>query len=347
MDYAKAIRELLSNPGRPTAPPLTLFDMRELAPVPGVVQQPVPAYTSGRPMTELASTFESRKPIILRDVHNGLLSGADQWYYNEPIRQQFISELGDEAGNARFKQWANLMGANSNSAPVRPNVRKASLYMNYMDEGKLPLDVVHSYKDAVAFIRNNKGIFLPEGYGSVAQATDLNMTLDYARGLDRIGERGAPLKIQNFIPSIEGNLGAWTGDRHVAYRFGVPKAYNRREDKWVKQVFPYTAYPRAEQLSRQWAAELGIDARTGRPFQTGQFQPAQWIGGAQATGVKSLDPSLAHAVEQVMYDAALRTGELPKTLLKQWINGRIVAVPGAIGAGAAMSGDTPADEEQY
>ena len=340
-DTLDAIRALLGTPNRPKPPPLSLFQMSELGRIPNVTQEVVPAYTSGRPLTDLASGFQSRRPRITKDVLAGLQGGSDQWYHNEPIRQQFIYELGDQAGNERFAQWASLMGANSNSAPVRPNVRNASLSMNRMLNGTLPIGDVNNYKEALDFIRANKS-FLPSGYGSVAQATSLNNVLQYVRGEDiaRIGERGAPLKIQNFTQNLLGNLSGWTGDRHEAFRFGVPSVFNKSTGKMEKQVFPSTAYPEAERLSRLWSSDVGLSPA--------EWQSARWMGGAPFTGVKSTDPSMAHAIEEVVYAAARRTGEKPADVFRRYFKeGGIVAVPGAIGAGAAMSGDTPADEEQY
>lgn len=303
---ADAIRELS---GR--GPRLRLLAMDTLAPVPGVTQAPLERYVSGRAASAIQQGLSRRRPQIMQDAVRGISQGAHEWYFNEPVRQQFIRELGEEAGNERFNLMADMIGAASSSAKVRPNIRKASYFMREALEGRLPVDDVETYDDAVRFVRGNPP---PKGYGSIGRAMDLYWALKYLRGeqFDDLLTSGAAHKVPSFGENIRGNLTPWTGDRHEAARFGVPPVLDKH-GKWQKRPFPSAVYPHAERLSQKWAAELGVAPA--------QFQSARWLGGAGKTGVRSLDPSFPHALEAVVLEQAARTGQKPNVVLRDFIRG--------------------------
>ena len=313
-DAAGAIRLLLKQP----LPSLKYMEMAALAPVPGVPQVPLARYLPRR-SSELTSGFAARRPIIIGDAVRGVERGANQWYHNEPIRQQFIYELGDQDGTRRFNQFMDMVAATSSSSPVRPNIRKASYYMNQLLEGTLPQ--MESYEDALAYTKSNRP---PEGYGSVAAANDLWWANKYARGeqFDDLRFAGAANKIPSFGENLRGNLIPWTGDRHEAYRLGIPLMQDRRGD-WVKGLLPSNAYGRAEALSSRWAEQLGMAPA--------EFQSARWYGGADATGVRSvMDPSFPHALEAVSAARARATKRTPQQVMQDMIrNGGLLSLPAA------------------
>lgn len=302
-------------------PKLRLLDMEDLAPIPGVPQEPLVRYQSPRAATAIQQGLARRRPQIMQDAIRGVSQGAHKWYYNEPVRQQFIQELGEDLGNQRFRLFADMVAATSSSAPVVPNIRKASYYMREALADNLPLDEVGGYRDAVNYVREHG---VPEGYGSVGQAMDLHWALRYLRGqqFDDLQSAGAAHKVPSFGENIRGNLRPWTGDRHEAARFGVPPLL--REGKLEKQPLPPAVYPHAERLSQKWAAELGLEPA--------QFQSARWMGGAARTGVKSTDPSFSHALETAVMQQAARTGQSPNVVLRNFIRGGgLLAAPAVIG----------------
>jgi hypothetical protein len=316
--YDKLIA-ILGKQSAPSPPRLNLLQMDQVAPIPDVPQVPLERYVSSAPLSEIRQGLAARKPQVMSDVLRGMQSGAHRWYHNEPVRQQFIYELGDELGNERFNQFADMVAATSSSAPVVPNIRKASYYMRQRLDGTLPLDTVDGYRDAVNYVRANG---VPEGYGSVGQAMDLHWALKYLRGqqFDDLLSAGASHKVPSFGENIRGNLAPWTGDRHEAARLGVPPRVVK--GKLEKQPLPSNAYPHAEKLAAKWADEVGLAPA--------EFQSARWMGGADRTGVRSSDPSFSHALETAAMQQAARTGQRPEVVLRDFIRGGgLLAVPAA------------------
>lgn len=289
---------------------LRLLQMDTLAPIPGVEQTPLLRYTSPRERTDVMRGFSQRRPQIMADVARGMSADAHRWYHSEPIRQQFIYELGEQQGDERFKLFADMMAGTSSSAPVVPNIRKASYYMREGLEGRLPFADVVSYDDAKKWVKSNPP---PSGYGSVGQAMDAYWAMKYLRG-EQFGDlmkASAAHKVPSFGENIRGNLMPWTGDRHEAARLGMPAKVVG--GKLEKQPLPPAAYPVAESLARKWAAELGL--------MPAEFQSARWMGGAERTGVRSNDPSLPHALETAVLNQSKRTGEDPAAVLRNFIRG--------------------------
>jgi hypothetical protein len=301
-------------------PRLRLLAMDDVSPIPDVPQKPLDRYVSAAPLSEIRQGLAARKPQVMSDVMRGMQADAHRWYHNEPVRQQFIHELGDAAGNERFNQFADMVAATSSSAPVVPNIRKASYYLRQRLDNALPVDDVGSYRDAVQYVRDTG---VPEGYGSVGQAMDLHWALKYLRGqqFDDLLSAGASHKVPSFGENIRGNLAPWTGDRHEAARLGVPPRVVK--GKLEKQPLPSNAYPHAEKLASKWANEVGLSPA--------EFQSARWMGGADRTGVRSSDPSFSHALETAVMQQAARTGQRPEVVLRDFIRGGgLLAAPAAV-----------------
>jgi hypothetical protein len=316
---AASIRRLLSEPRQ--ASPLTLLEMSDLAPIPGVPQVPIQRYETTRSPSAIQESFPDRRRIILRDIERGVSQGADQWYFNEPVRQQFISELGEVEGSRQYDLFAKMMAGSSSAAEVRPNIRKASWYRQQALQGLLPPGM-DSKADATDWIKSNRP---PSGYGSVAQTNDALWTSRLLAGdqLWRAALPGQPHKILTFDQNLRGNLASWTGDRHEGARLGVPEVWDAREKKWEKGQLTPNEYVAAEKMMQGIADQVGLAPA--------QVQSARWMGGAPFTGVDSLDPSFPHALEGTVRAQAERLGETPEWVLREFIrNGGLLAVPGAM-----------------
>jgi len=303
--------------------------MENLAPVPNVEQVQLQRFESNREPSLLRQQLASHKPQVMSDVDKGLEQGAHQWYWNEPVRQQFIKELGEQEGDMRFNELMKFVAATSSAAPVDNNIRKASYYRSQHLNGKLPYDL-EGHPDAVKFQQATPP---PEGYGSIAQANDLHWVLKYLRGQehDDLLRSGQAHKIPSFGENLRGNLMPWTGDRHEAYTFGVQPRRSRKGE-WEKQPLPPSAYPHAERLSQKWAREYGL--------MPAEFQAARWMGGGPRTGVESSDPSFAHTLETVVRKRAKELGLPEHIVLRNFIrNGTPLAVGDAAMAAAGQGED--------
>jgi hypothetical protein len=308
---------------RRLAPPLRLMEMDELARIPGVPQAPIERYATGLAPSDVQLGFRNRARTLQRDIERGLEQGAERWYWNEPLRQQFISELGEAEGVRQFNLFADMVAGSSSGADVRSNIRKASWYRQQALDGLLQPGI-ETKQDAVEWLKGNRP---PEGYGSMGWQNDAMWTSRFLDGPQtwRAAEPGAAHKILSFDQNLRGNLQPWTGDRHEGARLGVPEVWNAREKKWVKGALTPNEYVAAERLMGRLADKYGLAPA--------EAQSARWLGGAEATGVKSTDPSFTHAVEAVAQAQAKRLGETPEWVLRNFIrNGGLLAVPAAAAA---------------
>jgi hypothetical protein len=299
-------------------PSLNLMEMREVAPVAGVDQVPIARYQTNLPMTDIQAGFGNRRKTILRDVERGMEQGTHTWYHNEPLRQQFIYELGEDEGNRQFDLYTAMVAGTSSAAPVRSNIRKASWYRQKALEGLLPSDI-DSKAAAADWLADNPP---PPGYGSVARHNDVMWASRFLGGdqLYRAAQPGASHKILSFRENLRGNLQPWTGDRHEGERLGVPQVWNAREKAYAKGQLTPNDYVVAERMMGRMADQAGLSPA--------ELQSARWMGGADVTGVESGDPTFPHAMEAAAALQGVRTGETPEWTLRNFIrNGGLLSIP--------------------
>lgn len=73
------------------------------------------------------------------------IPNSEDWYFMGQLEKEFIGELGEEAGRARFKyQFADSMAATTGGADPTSNFRMA-MYGNYLEANKLPFPE-HGYQ---------------------------------------------------------------------------------------------------------------------------------------------------------------------------------------------------------
>jgi hypothetical protein len=61
-------------------------------------------------------------------IEKGKTLNGEDWYNTEEMRDWFIGELGEEAGDAQWREFAQLIGATSTGSDVASNFRNATFY---------------------------------------------------------------------------------------------------------------------------------------------------------------------------------------------------------------------------
>lgn len=99
---------------------------------PGSFQRYVPARGSSARTQRLRGMLEDvNSPInqtIDQYVQRGIGLGGPDWYNTEELRDWFIGVLGEAEGDARWREYIDLIGATSATSAVPPNLRNASFY---------------------------------------------------------------------------------------------------------------------------------------------------------------------------------------------------------------------------
>lgn len=85
----------------------------------------------------IASADDPSNPInSLFDnyIDRGNKLGGQDWYNTEEMRDWFVNTLGEQAGDARWREFVRLIGATSTGSDVASNLRNASFY-NALEPG--------------------------------------------------------------------------------------------------------------------------------------------------------------------------------------------------------------------
>lgn len=61
-------------------------------------------------------------------IEKGRTLGGEDWYNTEELRDWMVGELGEEAGDAQWREYMELIGTTSTGAKVPQNIRFASFY---------------------------------------------------------------------------------------------------------------------------------------------------------------------------------------------------------------------------
>ena len=171
----------LGNVGRTAAP----FDAQrgvseELAPADSVYNRPAgsdPRYRGAapdrsdmtylryRPKTETARVQKSMEALrdpnnetrkqMLADIQRGQQLGGDDWYNTEELRDWFVAELGEEAGDAEWREFMYLMGTTSPGSKVDANIGNASAVRRRLSADELIPGSNMTYRESN-----------PDGFGS-------------------------------------------------------------------------------------------------------------------------------------------------------------------------------------
>ena len=335
--------------------PGTLFDYSNIHDVPDVRQYDLPRYEPPRGVSERVQDLVGNKKVeqLMQDqIQKGADINAQTFYYNEPLREAFVSELGKKKGEPAFARYMDYVAATSPRSDVETNARNASYYY-WLEKQGLPVP--------------EKGGVNPQPYGHMAQ----NLHRENASNI-RSGEYFDPYanpKPLSFSQNLQGNFAPVTVDAHA---FKLPAMLSRDPEflagslklekgqptinptkmyeggdlsmrDAVKQPVYWAARPNRneygamEQYYKRLAADAGMT-----PAQT---QAAAWAGGGDITGLGSVagDPFM-RSVENRAIKTAAERGITPAEALSQMMRGKAPLL--GLGGAAVMGNLAKQDDYQ-
>ena len=179
----------------------SLFDYSKIRQVPDVKQFDLPRYEPPRGVSERVEKIVGNKKVqqqMLDLIEKGKGMNAETFYYNEPLREAFVSELGKKKGQTEFARYMDYVAGTSPRSDVETNARNASYYY-WLEKQGLPVP--------------EKGGVNPQPYGHMAQ----NLHRENAAKI-RSGEYFDYInnpKPMSFSQNLQGNLQPVTVDAHA------------------------------------------------------------------------------------------------------------------------------------
>lgn len=325
--------------------------------IPAVAQGPVTRYEPPRGVSDRVARLMDNKDATNRAavmMSNGMTDDGLGWYNMEPLRQQFVSRLGEDQGTQQFNQYIDLMAATSAGARTNSNARIASYYyVNGAEGAPVPIPPIGS------------------GYGHKAQNLhnkNANEILS-GGGLDPIQHP----KRFTFAENLKGNLEPVTVDKHNVRAWGIasrdPEFIDMRledakgagaPDWWDAQK--YGEWSPADFNPRQFVADNGVKwddipptwfagapkaneyAALERLNQSlsdrmgampAQGQAALWLGAGPQTGLGSPPMSMMNTFDQLLQQRAAARKQTPTEVLDEFIRKKRALMLPVAGTGAA------------
>jgi hypothetical protein len=340
-----------------------------------VPQTPMERYVPKHGVTDRLADAIANKKVqqgVRESVETGLKFGADKWYHNEPVRREFIKELGEVRGPIEYARFMDMVAATSPRSDVPTNIRNASFY--YMMSGKkgLPEELPYPYGHVAQNLhrQNYATVTSPEGwdifkntkpasFSANLQGNLVPGTMD-THAFRNIGMRTKdPRFLETSVSAkykqgtdpakdtIVNKYGERTGDT-VVFR---PQELHEGGKLKMKDALQIPYFWSAKPRANEYGAAEKFYSEVGRDFKlpTADAQGAAWAGGGQLTGLGTVPthtfPQLLN--ERILYTAKMR-GEDPSKTLSDFIRKKapllVVPVAGAVGA-AKMGGI--ADQGEY
>lgn len=156
---------------------------------------PYPRYAPARDTPRMdrlrAAVVDPENPI--RHIFDGYITkgkglGGEDWYNTEELRDWFVSELGDQAGDASWREFMQLIGATSTGAKVPQNIRMASFYRALAPEDRLAVAQVVKENGITPKAAAERLGVLPENvpdnyaYGHIKQRNQAGNVVNIAEG---------------------------------------------------------------------------------------------------------------------------------------------------------------------
>jgi hypothetical protein len=252
-----------------------LFDYSRMSEVPDRPQFDLPRIEPKRGVPEYATRLADPANMerVNQIVEMGLKHGGREWYNTMPLLQRYTGELGPTQGPQNWESYLKYVGATSPRTPVPANVSIASYYDMLAKQG-LPFPTPVKVGTNWSLPAGQ----LPEGYGSLAQATN-------AQNAAMIREQGGwpawtmfdKPKPPSFTANLMGNYQPITSDVHNISMMDMRNAQGER-----LIMPPHQTYGFVEKLQQgpQGAQKLGIAPA--------QYQAAGWI--PWAAGYREVGP---------------------------------------------------------
>jgi len=332
----------------------TLFDYSRIHEVPDVKQFDLPRYEPKRGVSERVEGLVADKATqdkMMEKIEAGKKMNAETFYYNEPLRQAFIDELGKKNGEKGFARYMDYVAATSPRSDVETNARNASYYYGLEKRGE-PVPP--------------QGGKNPEPYGHLAQNLH-RMNAEKIRSGEYFDMTKNP-KPLSFSQNLQGNFAPVTVDAHALKLPAMLKqdpafiAGSIKLEKGEKPIYPNkmlasgeitmedalkrpvfwagkpnpNEYAAMEQYYKRLAGDAGMAP--------GQVQAAAWAGGGKLTGLESVagDPFM-RSVENRAIKTAKERGISPAEALSQMMRGKAPL----LGLGGAVMGGLAAQDQYH
>ena len=212
--------------------------------------------------------------------------GGRAWYNTMPLRQEFISELGENEGIAAFNRYMDIVAATSPRSRVDANIRRSS-YLYGEDVAGRP----------IAGLTNAD---FPPGYGHLAHLTQ-DASLKDLQGGGHFQSLNRP-KTSSFAENLKGNQQPMTIDTHN-FSAITGNVKNKKSPSG-------TQYKYLEDFQVEIADKLSMTPA--------QFQASVWMGAD--TGVANARPFL-EVFDDVVARTAKKNGTTKQDALKKFIRG--------------------------
>jgi len=340
------LRAGLSRPAK--SEPEQLFDYSQLSKVPNVPQFDLPRNIPARGVPERVQDVINDRGVrdkMLATIQEGVGKGGANWYNAEPLRLEFVKEMGENSGNAAFRKYMDYVAATSPRSDVGSNVRNASYYYGRDMRG-----------EGMPAVGDRN----PQPYGHMAQRLhQMNAERVQGAGWDALNNP----KPASFVENLVGNQTPATIDTHA---FRLP-AIHAQDPRFLETAFQVSkdapkeniqalvksgAMPMSDVRPAHWQAQpkaneyaamenyyQGLGKEMGlTPAQT---QASAWVGGGKLTGLASDESKpFMRFFEDRVHKTAQAYEMDPRKVLSEFIKGKmgLLSVAGAAGTGAALTG---------
>ena len=164
-------------------------------------------------------------------VAKGKTLGGEDWYNTEELRDWFIESLGEQRGDAEWRDYMMKIGATSTGAKVPQNIRFASFYRALGDDAPRVASLVNKEGITPAEAALKLGISVPNmpdnfNYGHIKQRNQAGNIVKQSEGQWELspppGMKGAELsawlkanpKVKGFYNDLLGNEKNIAADMH-------------------------------------------------------------------------------------------------------------------------------------